>query len=222
MAIPNDSYLLWMSAFFYISASVYLIRKIKREHTLILYPISIYLLGIAIFFTLMGIFQIYKSAVIAFLAALAIVIGASTMVRFPLKLELPHKERVIYIVLLILSFILVGYGFTTGEIPFMMRIAHGIAFVLAGLVTIGYIIYTGILTKSVRTQSFSTGVSLGLCCVVAHGLVAFQLFPLIGFGLLGLVTLKLPMIFALLSPLAFLYVVIIDKVIKPNVSNISE
>lgn len=56
-----------------------------------------------------------------------------------------------------------------------------------------------------------------MCCVLAHGLVAFQLLPAVAFSLFGLVTLDLPMVFAILSPMAFIYALILDKVIKPKI-----
>ncbi len=214
MVIPNDSYLLWLTAIFYFVAAAYLINKIKKERITILYSINVYLLGIATFFTLMGFFQIFNVKILALLGALAIVIGASTIARFPLKLEWPDKEKIVYVVLLLVSIVLVGYGFTN-EVPFMIRVANYYAFLVAGLFTMGYILYTGFKAKEVRTQSFATGVSLGLCCVVAQGAVAIPLFPLLAISFFG-ITLKFPMIFALLSPIAFIYVLILDKVIKPK------
>ena len=114
------------------------------------------------------------------------------------------------------SIVLVVFVFITKDIPFMVRIANYYAFFVAGVFTMGYIFYTGIKSPAVRAESFSTGGSLGLCCIIAHAAAAIPLFPLVGFSLFGLVTLKIPMIFALSAPLALLYVLILDKVIKPS------
>ena len=224
--IPNDSYLMWISAFFYFAASIYLIKKIREEGIPILYPISVYLLSIAVFFTLMG-FSIINFAgqnaviskeILAVLASFSIMFGASTIATFPLRLEWPSKEKTVYTALLIASVFLLSasYLLSNGRLDIIGRVAHAYAFITAGIFVIGYIVYTGIKSANVRMQSFSTSASLGLCCIFAHGLEAFQFLPFIAFSFFGLVSLKLPMILAILSPFAFIYVLITDRVIKPK------
>lgn len=216
MEIPKDAYLMWVAAFFYFVAFLYLVRKIRRQKMPLLYTISAYLGGIALFFTFMGLFMVFSLKFFVLLGVLSVMLGASTLALFPLKLEWPYREKQIYRILIILSFAL-GLGtYFWADVDVMLRVAHGFAFIFAGLITLGYIFYTGIVSQRVRAQSFSTGASLGLCCIVAHGLVAFQFFPLVAISFFGLVMLELPLIFALLSPLAFLYVLLLDLLIKPK------
>jgi hypothetical protein len=211
ITIPTDTYLMWIAAFFYILATSVLIHRIRKNNLGLLYPISVYLGGIASFFILMGFFQISKNLLIPFFAGLAVMFGASTITRFVLKLEIPNFERFVYYFLLALSLSIAGFTFSTGKPPIMLRSAHAFAFVTAGLFTMGYIIYSGLKSQSnaSKIKSVSTGVSLGLCCVVAHGLAFSQLIviaiPLFGF------TLNAPMLFALMSPLAFIMVLYMTR-----------
>ena len=163
----------------------------------------------------MGTFQIFNSDKIILFASFSIMFGASYITRFPLKLINPKKEKFVFIVLLGLSVILALYTFSTGDSNLQLMLANIYAFLIAGLFTIGYIIYLGLKTKNriVKIKSISTGTSLGLCCIVAHGLAAFQLLPFITLSFFGIFTLNAPVIFAMLSPIAFIFVLFIGRFI---------
>src|SRR3989338_959631 len=215
MAIPIDTWFMWATAIFYFAASYYLIDKIKRQKTTVLYPIAGYLLGVTGFFVFFGIFAMTMSPIFALLGALSMMLGASTIARFPLQLEYPDKEKMVYYTLIVISLLITVYLYNTGDPMAMMRTANLYAFIFAGVLTIGYIVYSGLKTAKIRRQCMSTAGSLGLCCVAAHALVGFQLLPGFALSLFGIINLELPMIFAILSPIAFLYVMIIDEEIKP-------
>jgi hypothetical protein len=202
---------MWIAALFYILATFSLIIRIKKNDLPILYPISIYLGGISTFFVLMGIFQIINNINIVIIAALAVMIGSATITRFVLRLEVPNLEKFVYYLLLAVAFTIAVFTYSIGQPPIILRSAHAFAFVTAGLFTMGYIIYSGFKSQSsaARVKSVSTGISLGLCCVVAHGLAFSQLIviaiPLLGF------TINAPMLFALMSPLAFIMVLVMTR-----------
>lgn len=219
MAIPSDTYVLWITAISYIIAAGFLVWKIRKEGNAVLYPISVYLFAIASFFVLLGFSKIYSSTLIILFASLSVFIGASTIARLPLKMLYPKGEKSLYSILLIIALIIALYAYSTGENQIMLVAANTYAFVLAGLFTIGYIIYMGIKSEKKRYDSFATGGSLGMCCVVAHGLAATQMYyPAVTISLLGLANVGVPMAFAILAPFAFIYVLIIDKIIKPEAS----
>jgi hypothetical protein len=205
---------MWIAAVFYFIAAAYLFQRIRKQRVVDLYPITTYLSGISAFFFFMGLSIIVDASVIPLLAALAVMLGASTIAKFPLRMQWPHKEKQIYYLLLAVSVAVGGYTFYFRP-EIMIRAAHLFAFLVAGLFTMGYIIYYGLKSKNkiVKTKSISTGTSLGLCCVIAHGLAFSQLLPLIALPLFGF-TLKAPMIFAMLSPIAFILVLILSKYIK--------
>ena len=214
MALDIAAYQFLTTAFFYLLAASYLLYRIKIKKLAILYPLSVYLFGISIFFITMGLSKVVTSEYLLLLGALAVVLGASTIARFPLMLELrPLKERHVFLGLSIFSAAIVFIGFFTQNIMIMMRLAHAYAFVVAGLFTMGYIIYSGFRTENeaVKIKSIGTGVSMGLCCIVAHGLVATQLLASIALPLFGIFTLDLPLLFALLSPLAFIMVLFLTQ-----------
>lgn len=219
MAIPSDTYVLWITAVSYMVAAGFLVWKIRKEGNAILYPISAYLFAIAAFFTLLGFSKIFNSTLIILFASLSVFIGASTIARLPLKMLYPKREKSLYSILLIIGLIIALYAYSTGENQIMLVAANSYAFVLAGVFTIGYIFYIGIKKKHKRYDSFATGGSLGLCCVVAHGLAATQMYyPAVTISLLGLANVGVPMAFAILAPFAFIYVLVIDQIIRPEVS----
>ena len=212
----SNAYLLWFTSFFYFISGIYLIIKIRKDKTDILYPISIYLFGVATFFGLMGLHSILNNKVLLLLSALSIVLGSAYMSRFTLRLEWPSKEKLVYSILIILALLLTFYPYLLGKIDLMLRISHIFAFFISGVFVIGYILYTGIKAPKVRAQSFSTCTSLGMCCILAHGLAALQVVPPLLISLFGIVTVELPMIFAIISPFAFISVLILNMVIRPK------
>lgn len=217
----SNAYLLWFTSFFYFISGIYLIIKIRKNKIDLLYPISIYLFGVATFFGLMGLHSIFNKNVLLLLSVLSIMLGSAYMARFTLRLEWPSKEKLVYSILIILALLLTFYPYLIGKIDLMLRISHIFAFFISGIFVIGYILYTGIKAPKVRVQSFSTGTSLGMCCILAHGLGAFQVVPPVLISLFGIATLELPMLFAIISPFAFISVLILNMHISPKNSVIS-
>jgi hypothetical protein len=213
MVIPTDTYMFFIATLFYAIAAGYLLTRIRTSGLVILKSLGTYLIGISTFFLMMGLYQLVQAEILLFLGALAITVGASTIARFPLKLEWPSIEKIVYLILLVGSSLSIIFSFVAHDIGTTMRFAHGYAFVVAGLFTMGYIFYAGMKAKSaiVRAKSIGTATSMALCCVVAHGLVTFQLFASVAVPLFGIFTLNAPMIFALLSPISLLLVLHLSK-----------
>jgi len=212
----TDPYIYLISAFFFISAASYLVYKIRKEVLPILYPISVYLYSIAAFFIFLGIYQVYNMNEIIFFASFSVMFGASYIARFPLKLINPNKEKLVFMILLGISIIIALYTYSTGTVNFQLMLANIFAFIVAGLFSMGYIIYSGLKTKNriVKLKSIGTGTSLGLCCVVAHGLAIFQFLPVIAMPFFGILTLNAPVIFAVSSPITFILVLFMGRFLK--------
>jgi hypothetical protein len=206
-------YAFWVTSFFYILAGGYLIHRIKIKNLPVLYPLSIYLLGIAAYTFFEGLTRLTSVKLFLFLGTLAMVYGASNIARFPLRLRWPQMERKAYLTLLAVSLLAVTISYFTQETKTLVRVAHGYAFLVAGVFTIGYIIYAGIKMKTqpARGKTIGTGLTLGLCCVVAHGLVTFQLLATVALPLFGLASVGLPLIFAILAPVTFILVLIVSE-----------
>jgi hypothetical protein len=207
----------WIASFFYILATTYLLYRIKNSNLPLLYPLTVYLGSIATFFIFMGISVIAPGKVVMFVAALALIFGGSSITRFPLRLQFPDKEKLFYIILLAVgSITLLSLFLADLAIPIIMRFAHSFALLTAGVYTMGFIFYTGIKAKDkeAKKKSLSIASAMGLCCIVAHGLIALQLFVSIALPLFGIFTLTLPLIFALFSPLALILALYIGKQAK--------
>ena len=161
----------------------------------------------------MGSFQISNMYEIILFASFSMMFGASYIARFPLRLINPEKEKFIFVILLGISIILALYTFSTGNTNLQLMVANIYAFIVAGLFTMGYIIYSGLKTKNkiVKIKSIGAGTSLALCCVVAHGLAAFQFLPFIAMPFFGILTLNAPVIFAMSAPLAFILVLFLGR-----------
>jgi hypothetical protein len=202
----------WIAAFFFILATLYLRRRIRTEKLQSLNPIAVYLGSISVFFVIMGLMQFVDVAIFSLIGAFAVMYGASYIARFPLRMIIPNRnnERFVFGTLVFVSVILTLFNFIFRDTAMMFKVAHTFAFFIAGIFTIGYILYMGFTAeqKTVKTKSISSGISLGLCCIAAHGLVGFQLLPLIAVPLFGLANIPLPLFFAILSPISFLLVIL--------------
>jgi len=211
----TNPYVYWTAALFFIGAAGYLVYKIRKEALPILYPISVYLSSIATFFILLGAYQSSKMPVIILFASFSVMFGASYIARFPLKLINAEKEKLIFVILLGISILIALYTYSTGTVNLQLMVANIYAFVVAGLFSMGYIIYSGLKTKNriVKLKSIGVGTSLGLCCVVAHGLAIFQFLPVIAMPFFGIFTLNAPVLFAMSAPLTFILVLFLGRFI---------
>jgi len=214
--VSMNPVLYWVTAFFFLSATVYLTYIIKREHFPVLYPVSTYLGSMTVFFILLGVFKIVGSSYVITVASFTVMFGASSMARFPLKLIIPKKEKLIFTIFLITAVGLSIYTFTTGDNNLQLKVAHTYAFLLAGVFTTGYVAYLGIKTRNrlVKVKSLSSAASLGLCCVVAHGLIAIQFLPFTVLSFFGPFATKSPVFFAMVAPIAFIFVLLIGRIMR--------
>jgi len=208
-------YILLISTFFFYLAGFILRRRIVRMSLHLLTPVNVYLFSIGTSFLLMALYHYVPSKIILFLGIFAVTFGAAYIARLPLFLINPSKEKIIFRILLVTGFVLTFININQ-DIYQQLQYAHLYAFIVAGLFTIGYIIYRGIQQKNRKAKitSLSTGVSLGLCCVVSHGLIAFNIIPLVTIPFLQINNVELPIIFALSSAVTFTLVLFLTKYLK--------
>lgn len=212
----GDPYLLWITAFFFYIAAMYLTYKIRSRKIPELTGITIYLYSTALFFFFIGLSHFIVPGPLIFFASFLLMLGASFMTRFPLKIRFPGKEKIIFRLLVLASAFIALFTFVLGDPMIQVQAANLFAFLFAGLFTIGFILYSGFQTKNrvARVKSVSVGGYLGLCCIVSHGLLAFQLFSAITFPLLGLFVINIPLLFAILSPITFLLLLLLLRFIN--------
>ncbi len=213
MQIPGEVLLMWFASALYLVSIGFLIKKIQDDKLSILYPITAYLFGIAAFFAIMGMYMLNKNDLLVFIGSIFIMFGSTYTARLPLRIITPSKENIIFTGMLLVSMIIAAVQFTKGP-AVLEKTAHTYAFLVAGLFTVGYMFYLGAKYEGIRNQSISTGASLGLCCVVAHGAAAGGYVSIMALSFFGILV-QTPMVFALLSPFAFMYVVIAGKLLNP-------
>ena len=214
--IPSNTYILWISAFFFILAGAFLFYRIKKENLFLLYPIDAYLTSIGLSFFFLSIYNLTSLKLLLFISSFFVMFGGAYISRLPLKLINYRNEKKIFYSLLVIAIIISLYMYYANNAALHMRIAHIYTFILAGLFTIGYIIYSGIKSKNkaAKIKSLGTGTTLSLCCFVAHGLIAFNMIPLIALPFAGLITVDLPLIFASLSAITFIIVLFVSRFYK--------
>jgi len=212
----SDPIIMWVAVALMAAAAALLHYKIKIKNLPLLYPLVVYLGSIAFSFLLLGIYQLTKYSPLSLFSSFFIMFGAAYITRFPLRLITPKHEHIIFRVFFVLSIIIALYTFYNGDSYFQLRYAHIFAFVLAGLFTIGYIIYSGIKTKNrqAKIKSLSAGTTLGLCCVVSHGLLAFNIIPFISLPFLSITAVELPIVFATAAAITFILVLLMSSYLK--------
>lgn len=207
------------AAFWFFLGAGYFWYKL-RSYPLVLgrlYPIALYLVGIGSFFVFQAVnnWTSYSCSVwdcTNLAGGLAVMLAASFIARFPLKERWPDYETAIFALMAAFS---VGsqIALAIAAPAIQLRAAHVYAFFVAGVFSVGFIVYQGIRTKS--TTGKSIGVSLSSCCVVGHGLAALPLVLTVSAPLIG-VPLKAPMLFAILAPVALIAVLRFVARVEPD------
>lgn len=180
-------------------------------------PIGFYLVGIGIFFVVQAInaWTRYSCSMwdcTNLSGGIAIVLAATFIARFPMRNLWPRIEPFLFQGL---AFVAVTSQFALAlRAPAVqVRVAQAYGFLLAGVFSVGYLVY-----ESLREGS-STGVSIGLslapCCVVGHGLAMTGVALTVSLPLLG-VPVAAPMLSAVLAPISLITVLYLGVTIDPD------
>lgn len=214
-----SAYAPFFAAFWFFVSAGYLLYHLQRApgNTRQMYPISAYLVGIGMFFVFTGwsTFATSSCALVdctQFAGGLSVMLAASFIARFPIRDRWPDHEKAIVAVLAVIS--VVSTAVTAVYAPALqVPMAHVYAFVVAGLFSVGYIIYAAYVDDS--PGGMGVGLSMSSCCVIAHGLAAVPLVFAVSLPLVG-VSLQLPMVFAILSPISLLAVIVFFARLETN------
>lgn len=172
-------------------------------------PVAVYLLGIGLFFLFRGWSAVATTSCPVvdctdLSGGVAIVAAASFIALYPLRELVSGAHRWVFFGLLwtaVLAQVVTAVVAPAIQVP----LAQAYAFLVAGVFTIGYLLYDAATSESSTTAG--VGLSMSSCCVIAHGLAALPLVATVTLPLVG-VPLQLPVLFAVLAPVSLLAVLV--------------
>ena len=215
---PVAAYVPFFAAFWFFLAAGYFLYRVRSlpGSARGMYPIGAYLVGIGVFFVRgWNTFATTSCPAVDCTQAtggLAVMLAASFIARFPLQDGWPEHERAVFAGLV--AFSVVSTAVAAVYAPAVqVPMAHVFAFVVAGLFSVGYILYAAVEDDS--TTGKGIGVSMSSCCVVAHGLAVLPLAVTVSVPLVG-VPLGLPVLFAVLAPVSLVAVLVFFARIDPE------
>jgi hypothetical protein len=194
---------------FFVAAAVFVYkargfpRKIRP-----LYPITAYLLGIGLFFVFQGYGDITSYSCPGSLSCtdlgggLVVMVAASFIARFPLKSEFPRYADAVFAGLVVVSVVIQAF-LALNRPDLLVTVANLFAFVVAGVGTVGYLGYRGLVADD--PFELKVGLAIAPCCVIAHGTAGLGLVAVISLPLVG-IPLATPYLFAILAPIAVIAV----------------
>jgi|GEM_PF-3076049 len=201
---------LFAATWFFVSAA-YLRYKQRQLPDLIgeMTPVAVYLTAIGLFFLFRGWSAIATTSCPVvdctdLSGGVAVVIAASFIALYPLRELLPGAYRWVFFVLMWVSVISQAVAAVVAP-SIQVPLAHVYASLVAGVFAVGYLVYDGITTDSATETGI--GMSMGSCCVVAHGLAALPLVATVTLPLVG-IPLGLPVLFAVLAPVSLIAVLV--------------
>jgi len=193
------------AAFWFFAAAGFLRYKQRRRPDLLggMTPVAVYLVGIGLFFVFRGWSALATTSCPVvdctdLSGGIAIVVAASYIALYPLRELLPEANRWVFFGMT--WTILLGQGVSAVVAPtIQVPLAQAYAFLVAGVFTIGYLLYDGATSESPTIAG--VGFSMSACCVVAHGLAALPLVATVTLPLVG-IPLEMPVLFAVLAPVS--------------------
>ena len=209
MALDQAAIIPLFAAAWFFAAAAYLRYKQRQLPDLIgeMTPVAVYLTAIGLFFLFRGWSAIATTSCPVvdctdLSGGLAVVLAASFIALYPLRELLPEAYRWVFFVLMWVS--VLSQVVTAVVAPsIQVSLAHVYAFLVAGVFAVGYLVYDGLTTDSATATGI--GMSMGSCCVVAHGLAALPLVATVTLPLVG-IPLGLPVLFAVLAPVSLIAV----------------
>lgn len=199
------------AAVWFFAAAGYLRYKQRRLPDLLgrMTPVAVYLLAIGLFFVFRAWSVVATTSCPAvdctdLSGGVAVMLAASFIALYPLRELVPDAGRWVFFGLVWLS--VLSQAVTAVVAPaIQVPLAHVYAFLVAGVFSVGYLVYDGVVNDSATETGI--GMSMGSCCVVAHGLAALPLVATVTLPLVG-VPLGLPVLFAVLAPVSLIAVLV--------------
>jgi hypothetical protein len=201
----------FFAAFWFFLAAAYFLYSVRSLPGGLarMYPIGAYLVGIGLFFVIRG-WDAYATTSCAYIdctqtfSGIAVMGAAAFIAQFPLGAAWPRYQRQGFLGLLgfaVVSQLLVGLFAPGLHLP----LAHAFAFLVAGVFTIGFMLYHALAEDS--AVGMGIALSMSSCCVVGHGLAMLPLAAAVSLPLVG-IPLGLPVLFAVLAPISLIAVMV--------------
>jgi len=207
LGLPDPVFLLWLSAFFYMIAILFLLKTFLKENTKLLDAFYVYLEGMFLMHVFFGMALFVPSAAEALylFGFIGAVVGSAFSTRFFLYSEFPNHEKKLFYSILALGFVMLVYPVAIGEIATIgltMTMLYLIAF--TGISSSMYLVYISDreVDHGSKIKSLGSGLGMFLSSGVASTVILFG-------GLTAHITLfertfYIPQFFMVLSPIIIL------------------
>ncbi len=214
LGLPNPVFFLWLSAFFYMIAILFLLKRFLKENTKLLDAFYIYLEGMFLMHVFFGMALFVPSAanVMYLFGFVSVVIGSAFSTRFLLYSEFPNYEKKLFYAILAIGLIILAYPVAIDGISTVgMTLAMLYLIVFTGVSSSMYLVYVS--DREVDMGSKIKGLGGGIGMFLSSGVASTAI--LFG-GLTAQITLferifHIPQFFMALSPIVILASIILGR-----------
>ncbi len=214
LGLPDSEFFLWFSAFFYMIAILFLLKRFLKENTKLLDAFYIYLEGMFLMHVFFGMALFVPSAAESLYLAgfISAVIGSAFSTRFLLYSEFPKYEKKLFYAILAIGLLTLAYSVAIGEISTVgMTLTMLYLIVFTGVSSSMYLVYISDREVDLgsKIKGLGGGIGMFLLSGVASTVIIFG-------GLTAHITIfgrivQIALFFMALSPITILVSIICGR-----------
>lgn len=178
LGLPYGVFLLWTSAFFFLAASIIILKPLFETRDKLSQAFFAWLLGMGLLHAFLGAGFLWSVTPLLHLGIFFGFTGSAYLFRIPLSGIIPRYERIGFYLVLLAGWIIVTWMTIWPHlhtIELMLWLLFGYMILVAGILPGFYLIWMGIKAKDKATKVKGIGGGIGIisCCLVADLLVLF-------------------------------------------------
>lgn len=178
LGLPAGVFLLWTSAFFFLTASVLILKPLFETKNKLTQAFFVWLLGMGLLHAFMGMGFLWNITILLHIGIFFGFTGSAYLIRVPFSGLIPRYEKIGFYLVLLAGWMIVAWMTVWPHlhtIKLMLWLLFGYMILTAGILPGFYLIWTGMKakTKAARVKGIGGGLGIISCCLVADLLVLF-------------------------------------------------
>lgn len=164
--------LMLVSGIVYLVCGLLLLRKVYKQHDELMWALFAFLMYQAVNMFFMGMHMQYHEMMYSNIAAFAVLMGSTYMLKFPMSSLSRRVRQVLFIFSVILALGIFAYFMTTEALQMeLMHFALWYDIFINGVIVGGFMLALGLRAQDqeVKTKAYSGGTGVVSCCVAANG-----------------------------------------------------
>ena len=164
--------LMLVSGVVYLVCALLLLKKVYKQHDELMWALFAFLGYQAINMFFMGMHMQYHAMIYSNIAAFAVLMGSTYMLKFPMSSLSKNVRQVLFIFTVIVALGIFAYFMTTDEKQMqLMHFALWYDIFINGVIVGGFMLALGLRAQDqeVKVKAYSGGTGVVSCCVAANG-----------------------------------------------------